>query len=162
MSLLFSLLNFIKNTSCCYIFLFFFIFVVIEANAQTIPPKERICGKWESASKNLRILVYLDGDQFKAKLIWFSNTENKPMDYWTDVNNPDPSRRKRKLLGMNILENLTYNSLTNSWENGLVYDSRNGRIWNASAYIGKNGRLHVRGYWHFKFIGRTMNFFRIL
>jgi len=43
----------------------------------------------------------------------------------------------------------------------MVYDSRHGREWNASANIGKKGQLHVRGYWHFKFIGKTMNFFRI-
>ena len=84
------------------------------------------------------------------------------MSYWTDVNNPDPALRKRKLLGMSILSRLQYDPETNSWENGMVYDSRHGREWNASAYIDKKGQLHVRGYWHFKFIGKTMSFNRIL
>jgi len=83
------------------------------------------------------------------------------MDYWADVNNPDTKLRTRKLLGMSILNVPTYDPKTNSWENGMVYDSRHGREWNASANIGKKGQLHVRGYWHFKFIGKTMNFFRI-
>jgi uncharacterized protein (DUF2147 family) len=83
------------------------------------------------------------------------------MGYWTDVNNPDPALRKRKLLGMSILSGLVYVPESNSWENGMVYDAKHGRVWNASAYLGEKGRLHVRGYWHFKFIGKTMNFIRI-
>lgn len=145
--------------TCSFIFILFFPIVNLEA--QSVPPKERICGKWESVAKNLRILIYMENNQFRAKLIWFSNTDGKPMDYWTDVNNPDPALRKRKLLGMSILRNLIYDPESNSWEDGMVYDSRHGREWNASAYIGKKGQLHVRGYWHFKFIGRTMNFIRI-
>ena len=152
--------NLMKN-KCFSIGFFLFLCAAIASSGQSISPKDRICGKWESTVKNLRILVYLEGNQFKAKLIWFSHTNGKPMGYWTDVNNPDPKLRKRKLLGMSILRNLTYDPEKHSWENGMVYDSSNGREWNASAYIGKKGHLHVRGYWHFKFIGKTINFFRI-
>ncbi|MDB5011423.1 MAG: hypothetical protein JWQ06_2212, partial [Mucilaginibacter sp.] len=42
-----------------------------------------------------------------------------------------------------------------------IYDAKNGREWDASAYIDKNGELRVTGYWHLKFIGRTMSFTRI-
>jgi uncharacterized protein (DUF2147 family) len=137
------------------------IFVAHSYLMAQAPRNERVCGKWESDAKNLRILVYTQDHQFKAKLIWFSDTDGKPMDYWTDVNNPDPALRKRKLLGMEILKGLAYDPETDTWENGMVYDSRHGREWNASARIDKNGLLHVRGYWHFKFIGKTMVFHRI-
>ena len=144
------------------LFCAFFILIGITSDAQkNIAPREKICGKWESTAKNLRVQIYLDHNQYQAKLIWFSNTDGKPMDYWTDVNNPDPALRKRKLLGMSILRGLQYNPRSNSWENGMVYDSKHGREWNASAYIGKKGQLHVRGYWHFKFIGKTMDLHRI-
>lgn len=122
---------------------------------------ERVCGSWESEQHNLRILVYMQHKQFRAKIIWFSDTDGKPMDYWRDTRNPDIKLRSRKILGMEILSGLRYNARTNSWEDGLVYDSRHGRYWNASATIGKKGMLHVRGYWHFKWIGRTINFYRI-
>jgi len=121
----------------------------------------RICGKWESEQHNLRILIYVQHDNFHAKIIWFSDTDGKPMDYWRDIRNPDSRLRSRKILGMEILSGLHYNAQTNSWEDGMVYDSRHGRYWNASANIGKKGMLHVRGYWHFKWIGRTINFYRI-
>jgi uncharacterized protein (DUF2147 family) len=132
-----------------------------DGTPQNTDPKYRICGKWKSMAKNLVIDIYTENDQFKARMTWFSDTEGKPMDYWTDRHNPDPALRNRKILGMSILKNLKYHSDSQSWEDGLVYDSKHGKEWNASAYIDKKGLLQVRGYWHFKFIGRTLTFFRI-
>lgn len=142
----------------------FFLFTLCTtfyAKARPITGRGDICGKWESAENNLIIQVYIDGGEFKAKIIWFSDTDGKPMDYWTDARNPDPALRSRKILGMSILRGLKYNPKTHSWEDGMVYDSKHGREWNASAYINKKDQLKVRGYWHFKFIGRTMTFHRI-
>jgi len=103
----------------------------------------------------------MDGKAFKAKIIWFSQTGGRPMEYWTDRHNPDPALRSRKILGLSILRDLEYQPGSNSWENGIIYDSRHGREWNASAYIDDEGQLRVKGYWHFKFIGRTMTFRRV-
>jgi uncharacterized protein (DUF2147 family) len=137
---------------CCCLLCF-------NARAQNF--RERICGKWESEQHNLRIHIYMENNQFKAKIIWFSDTEGKPMSYWRDVRNPDPKLRSRKILGMSILSGLKYNRETDSWEGGSVYDSRHGRYWSAAATIGKKGKLRVRGYWHFKFLGKTITFYRI-
>ena len=83
------------------------------------------------------------------------------MGEWTDSKNPDEALRSRKILGMDVLEKLRYDAGSNSWEDGMIYDAKNGREWNASAYISKDGLLKVKGYWHFKFIGRTLVFKRI-
>jgi uncharacterized protein (DUF2147 family) len=148
----------VKIFAMCFALL---LFMKAPSRAQSIPAKERICGKWESVHKTLRIKIFMQHNQFKAIITWFSDTEGKPMSYWTDRRNPDPKLRSRKILGMSILSGLEYHPKTNSWENGRVYDSLHGRYWNASAYIDKKGLLRVRGYWHFKFIGRTMVFRRI-
>ena len=137
------------------------LFTVFYTNGQPSDGHERICGKWESVEKSIIIEVYMAGSDFRAKLIWYSDTEGKPLDYWTDRRNPNPVLRSRKLLGMEVLSGLQYDPDNHSWENGMVYDSKHGREWNASANIDKNGQLRVRGYWHFKFIGRTMTFFRV-
>lgn len=142
----------------------FLILIVLTAgnsNAQTLKERQRICGKWESTDKELAIKVYMQDSEFKAEIIWFSDTAGKPMNYWKDIHNPNPALRSRKILGMSILSGLKYNAETDTWEDGMVYDSRHGREWNASATIDKKGILRVRGYWHFKFIGRTMSFVRI-
>lgn len=138
----------------------FIIFACTDASAQILKMHE-ICGKWQSTDNELTIQVYMQDNEYKAKIVWFSNTGGKPMDYWKDVHNPDPALRNRKILGMSVLSELKYNADTNAWEDGIVYDSKHGKEWNASAYIDKKGILRVRGYWHFKFIGRTMDFVKI-
>ena len=143
---------------CLYLLL---LAAALNGHAQGVPPAERVCGKWESTDKRLIIQVYMEHSQYLAKLLWYSNTGGKPLDYWRDVKNPDPKLRSRRLLGMSLLRGLRYDKDSNSWEDGSVYDSTHGRYWNASATIDKKGQLHVRGYWHFKFIGRTMSFYRV-
>ena len=143
------------------VFLMLMAFATGFANAQTLKACERICGKWESTDKDVAIKVYMQDNEFKAEIIWFSNTEGKPMDYWKDVHNPNPALRDRKILGMSVLSGLKYNAETGTWEGGMVYDSKHGKDWNASATLDKKGVLKVRGYWHFKFIGHTMDFVRM-
>lgn len=136
-------------------------FMAIVASAQTVPPRSKICGKWESTNNSLIITISLVKNEYKAVIDWFSDTEGKPLDYWKDRHNPDPKLRNRKIHGLSILRNLTYHIDTKSWEDGMIYDSKHGKEWNASAYIDEQGLLRVKGYWHFKFIGRTMKFRRI-
>ncbi|MFA6246476.1 MAG: DUF2147 domain-containing protein [Mucilaginibacter sp.] len=123
---------------------------------------EKVCGKWKLDDDKLIVQVYKEGAEYKAKIVWFDDhDDSKELNYWTDEKNPNPALRSRKLLGMNVLEQLTYNQQTNSWENGMIYDAKHGRLWNSSAYIDKEGALKVKGYWHFKFIGKTLTFKRL-
>ncbi len=149
------------NIKFVFILFAFVFFNTINLSANTTPPEEQICGKWESSEKNLIVQVYKTENKFNGKLIWYTDTGGKPMDYWTDRRNPNPALRSRKILGMSVLQDMVYKPATNSWEDGTIYESKYGRQWNASIYIDKNGALKVKGYWHIKLIGRTMTFTRV-
>ena len=128
----------------------------------SIVEADQICGKWQNEDKNLVVQVYRDNAEYKARIVWFDNGEGEQAMYnFTDKHNPDPALRNRKLLGMNVLENLVYDPETRTWEDGLIYDATNGRQWSSSAKINKDGSLKVKGYWKFKFIGKTISFKRI-
>jgi|SRR5581483_5904351 len=144
----------------CLLLVFFT--VTATQSRPGVPPKsDRICGKWMAAEKNLIVQVYKLGDQFRAKILWFKDDPSLPMDEWRDKHNPDPALRSRKILGLEILRDLKYDKDDDSWQDGMIYDAKHGHEWNASGYIDNRGLLHVRGYWHFKFIGRTMLFHRV-
>jgi uncharacterized protein (DUF2147 family) len=151
-----------KNTFLRYFITVILIQLSIVCYAQTDAGCDKICGNWISVEKNIIVNVYRVGNDFKAKIVWFDDGDDtsKPMNTRVDYKNPDKALRNRKLIGMNILEQLEYKPKSNSWEDGLIYDAQSGRKWNAAAYLAKDGTLKVQGYWHFKFIGRTMSFNR--
>ncbi len=129
----------------------------------SVLPQDRICGKWISEQKNCIIQVYKNGNEYGAKLTWFDDSDDKtkPMNMRVDEKNPNKALQSRKLIGMDVADNLTYNPETNSWENGLIYDAKSGRTWSSAASLSREGMLKVTGYWKFKFIGKSMNFKRI-
>ncbi|OCX51798.1 hypothetical protein BEL04_17450 [Mucilaginibacter sp. PPCGB 2223] len=151
-----------KLLCCCLVPVFYFV-VLTPAHAQGIPKCDRICGKWMSVEKNLAVQVYKEGEDFRAKIIWFNDSDDKsrPMQTRMDTSNPNKALRARKILGMSILDKLVYKPKTNSWERGIIYDAVHGRYWDSWAYITPEGLLKVTGYWHFKFIGKTLSFTRI-
>jgi len=131
-----------------------------QINGQVIQNADRICGKWMSSENNLTVEVYKKGDEYKARITWFNDDPSRPMEDWKDSHNPDPALRNRKIVGMDVLRGLKYDKDDNSWEDGVIYDAKQGKDWSASAYIDKQGLLRVRGYWHFKIFGKTMTFKR--
>lgn len=131
--------------------------------AETKRPENLIVGKWMSTQKNLIVQVYKKNNEFKAKVIWFhdKNIVARPIATRTDHRNPDENLRSRKLLGMDILQDLQYNPDSNRWEDGLIYDPLSGREWSSVAFMDDDGQLNVKGYWHFEFISKTLTFDRL-
>lgn len=131
----------------------------VETNAQTTG--DAILGRWTSADKKLVVQMYRQGNEYRGKMVWFKDDDSKPMDEWTDKHNPDPKLRNRKLLGMDVVTGLTYKPKGKSYENGAIYEAKTGKTWSASVKLDGNDVMKVKGYWHLKFIGRTMIFTRV-
>src|SRR6476469_10941568 len=123
------------------IILFFFITVPLLLNANTIfSEDEKIVGKWLSTEKNVMVDVYKEGNEFKAKVIWFDDSDDpsRPMKVRRDLHNPKKELRSKRILGMDVLENLKYNPETNRWEDGIIYDANSGKHWSAVVYFNKD------------------------
>jgi uncharacterized protein (DUF2147 family) len=127
------------------------------------PKANQICGKWMSAKKDIIVEVYPYKNTFKARIVWFNGgvTKEKPMESITDIKNPDKNLRNRKVLGLPVVENLTYDPKSNSWEGGKIYEVQSGKYWNAAATLENNNLLKVKGYWHVKMLGKTLTFTRV-
>ncbi|HET7116279.1 MAG TPA: DUF2147 domain-containing protein [Hanamia sp.] len=125
---------------------------------------DQIIGRWMSAENNLEVEIYKADGNYNAKVIWIDDSDDKtrPMNTRCDLRNPDETLRKRKIIGLVVMNGLTYNKENNSWEQGKIYDPHNGRDWNATACFTKNGLLKVRGYWGFQLLGKDLLFRKIL
>lgn len=125
--------------------------------------KDDVLGKWISTDKSVAVQVYRQGNDFKAKVIWFDERlgSGTPMNSWHDTHNPDEKLRTRKVIGMDILNGLNFNSANQRWESGKIYDASSGRTWDALGEINSEGKLCVRGFWKFSWIGKSLYFTRI-
>ncbi len=135
--------------------------LTIKTQAQN--KQDAILGKWESAEKNLIVEVYKQDNAFKAKILWFYDEDDTitPIDERLDIKNPNKSLRSRKIIGLNVLSGLVYNAKQNRWVNGRIYDSSSGKTWDATVWLTDADTLNVRGFYIFRFLGKTLIFTRI-
>lgn len=123
-----------------------------------------IMGKWIALpNQNLIVEVHNEGKEYRARIVWFDDTDNlsRPMHERMDAENPDKDLRRRKILGLEVLKKLVYNPGNSYWEDGKIYDPTSGKEWSASVKLINENLMELRGYWLFKFFGKSMNFKRI-
>ncbi|MBS1495370.1 MAG: DUF2147 domain-containing protein [Bacteroidetes bacterium] len=136
---------------------------IITQNIFAQNREDAITGKWMSSENNLEVEVYKVNTEFKARVIWFddSDDKSKPMNERLDEKNSNKALRSRKIIGMEALRNLKYNTDDDEWQDGVIYDSSTGKEWNAKAWLTDKGLLKVRGYWHFSIFGQNMTFIKV-
>ncbi|MBI1782415.1 MAG: DUF2147 domain-containing protein [Sphingobacteriales bacterium] len=123
--------------------------------------EDKIIGTWLAADdKNVIVQVFKCGNEYNAKIIWFDDSDDKtkPMATRCDLKNPDKNLRSRKLIGLEVLRGLIYNTDDNKWLDGHIYDPSSGKEYCAKAWLTGDGNLKVRGYWRFEILGQTMGF----
>ncbi len=146
----------------CTFFSLAFVFAACACLAQSAANSDEICGKWMSSENNLIVQVYKENNLFKGKIVWFKNPdESRDMNEYYDIHNPNPLLRDRKLIGLNVLENLKFDNDTNTWENGTIYDATSGRMYSSAISMNTDKTIKVTGYWKFKFIGKSMQFKKV-
>ena len=146
------------------LFILLLLFPISSIHHKVVNNPDLIIGKWMNADdNNLEVEIYKLGNEYKAKLIWFDDSDDKssPMDMRLDLKNPDKSLQHRKLLGIEVMHGLIYNAEDDEWQDGKIYDSSSGKEWDAKAWINDEGYLKVRGYWHFSIFGQTMRFKKV-
>ena len=137
---------------------FLFAFVVITGFNGT-SPSHNVIGIWESEEKNLQIEMFEDGQQFAGRMIYFKCSSEEIMRTCTDTENPDKNLTTRKLLGLKLVTKLEYKG-RNLWDNGKIYDPNTGRTFDARIQLTGPNTAIVRGYWKYRWIGRSMVFYR--
>lgn len=72
----------------------------------------------------------------------------------TDIHNPDAAKRQRPIIGLIFLSGFTQKSQTR-WENGKIYDPKNGNTYSCSMELDGPEKLKMRGFIGISLIGRT-------
>ena len=77
-----------------------------------------------------------------------------------DPNNPDKSKRGRRLLGVTLLHGLEYKG-DGEYGGGQIYDPDNGKTYKAKATMQGPDTLDARGYIGFSLFGKSQTWHRI-
>ncbi|WP_236136223.1 DUF2147 domain-containing protein [Mongoliitalea daihaiensis] len=134
-------------------FVFFFIQSALFAQQG-----DEILGEWYTTERDAKIEIFKEGNLYSGKVVWLEQpTENgKPI---LDTNNTDKSKRNRPILGMRLIEGFQFKNGT--WENGQIYDPRNGKSYSCVIKKKNNETLEVRGFVGFSMIGRTVEWYKV-
>jgi uncharacterized protein (DUF2147 family) len=133
-------------------FLFVFLLISKFSIAQDITQ-----GTWFNEEKDGKIQFFKQGDKIFGKIFWMNRPNDKDGKPRLDVNNTDEKKRIQPLLGLVFLKNFTFNG-KNIWEDGEIYDPKNGKTYSSKITMVNPKQLDVRGYIGISLLGRTTHF----
>lgn len=113
---------------------------------------DKILGTWLNEEKDGKIEIYKNGSKYFGKLIWGKNMYEPDGSSRTDIKNPDPKLRSRKLQDLVLLTNFTYDD--GEWEGGKIYDPKSGKTYSCVMKF-KGNILQIKGYVGITLFGRT-------
>lgn len=118
---------------------------------------QKIVGIWWNEEKTSKIEVKEDDAQFVGTVIYINPEKYVNGEPEKDNMNPDVRLRSRSRLGLPILSGLTFNASDKEWQNGRIYDPKNGKTYDCFAWFEKdNNILNIKGYVAgIKWLGRS-------
>lgn len=126
----------------------FFFLIRFNIKSRDSPSSFSSCiSGFSSQNGSNRPLIFKQGDKYFGKLSWIKDAAKK------DVNNPDASLRNQPLLGLVILKNFEFTG--KAWEEGSIYDPKNGKSYSCNMKLKKADELEIRGFVGVSLLGRT-------
>ncbi|MFC2102068.1 DUF2147 domain-containing protein [Bacteroidota bacterium] len=114
-----------------------------------------IVGKWLNEEGTAQVEIFKVGSQFYGKIVWLET----PIDSITglprtDKENPDPALKSKPLLGLVNLSGFVFDG-DDEWEDGTIYDPKNGKTYSCKIEFDNPQKLKIRGYIGISLLGRT-------
>ncbi|WP_268245252.1 DUF2147 domain-containing protein [Thalassotalea profundi] len=126
---------------------------------------QTIVGQWYTENDTAIVKIYSCAEKLCGDLIWLKQpfwTEKevntfsgiKVGEVKTDIHNPDKSLRKRSIVGIQLLNNLSKQK--NKWADGTIYDAESGNTYSCTVELVENGdKLKLTGYIGISWFGKT-------
>jgi uncharacterized protein (DUF2147 family) len=138
-----------KKIAVAFLVLSIFFTKILAQNT----PQDAVLGTWFNAEKDGKIQIYKTGDKYFGKLIWMKNPRK-------DTENVDAKLHTRDLQGIVLLNNFKFTGKT--WEDGTIYDPKNGKTYSCIIKSKGLNNLDIRGFIGISLLGRTTSWTRVL
>lgn len=115
---------------------------------------DAVLGVWKNGEGTGMVQIYKKADKYYGRIVWLKVPNNSDGSVRTDANNPDESLRKRPLKGLENLRDFVAKA-DSKWEDGRIYDPKNGSDYACEIKLVDENTLEVRGYIGVSLFGRT-------
>ncbi|MBM3442829.1 MAG: DUF2147 domain-containing protein [Bacteroidetes bacterium] len=116
---------------------------------------DAIVGVWKTGEGTAMVRIYKNGEKYQGRVVWLKEPNDpetgKPK---VDKNHPEEASRTRPLLGLINVWGFVYKD-NNTWDEGNIYDPKNGSTYSCTIRMTNPNTLEVRGYIGVSLIGRT-------
>jgi len=133
------------------------LFILVLTTSFTLMPDnpDAIVGVWKTGEGTAMVRIYKNGEKYQGKIVWLKEPNDpetcKPK---IDKNHPDEVSRTRPILGLINVWGFTYTS-KGVWDDGNIYDPKNGNTYSCTIKLTNPNTIEVRGYIGVSLIGRT-------
>lgn len=133
-----------------------FIFLTVGSSFKVLQENpDAIVGVWKTGEGNAMVRIYKNGEKYQGKIVWLKEPNDpetgKPK---IDKNHPEENSRMRPILGLVNVWGFRY-AEKNNWEEGSIYDPKNGNTYSCTIKMTSQNTIEVRGFIGVSLIGRT-------
>ena len=116
---------------------------------------DAIVGVWKTGEGTAMVRIYKNGEKYQGKIVWLKEPNDpetgKPK---VDKNHPDQATRTRPVLGLINVWGFIFKE-DNLWDDGNIYDPKNGKTYSCTIRLENANTISVRGYIGVSLIRRT-------
>ena len=131
----------------------------------TLPPvaaaaetgADAVLGRYWLPDRDGQIEIYEAGGLYRGKVVAYDVAGQ------LDEKNPDPKRRSRPFVGIDMFWDFRFDPSEKQWVDGRIYDANDGSTYSCYLWFedGDPSVLWARGYIGVSFLGRTEKFDRV-
>ena len=135
---------------------FLFVGLFISSfNSFALDNPDAIVGVWKTGEGTAMVKIYKNGNKYQGRVVWLKEPNDpetgKPK---LDKNNSDPAAKSKPVLGLINIWGFVPKE-ENLWDEGNIYDPKNGNTYSSTMKLINANSLEVRGYIGVSLIGRT-------
>jgi uncharacterized protein (DUF2147 family) len=114
-----------------------------------------ILGVWFNEEKDAKVEIYKENGMVYGKVVWLEEP-NEPDTGLPklDDENQNEELRSRPVMGLLLVKDFNYEG-EGLWEDGDIYDPKNGKTYSCYMKLESMDKLKVRGFIGISLIGRT-------
>jgi uncharacterized protein (DUF2147 family) len=135
--------------------------ISILASGGISAQSDGVTGYWLTQDGDSQVEIYRTGNKFSGKIVWLKEPLEADGQVKRDKNNPDNSLKTRTTLGLELLNDFTYNDSKKEWEKGTIYDPKSGKTYSCYMWLDGNNTLKLKGFvMGMRFLGREATWTR--